>query len=71
MVMPNQPVNGHKTLFYWHNTHRNELLAAKGKVVKMMVTEKPKGITVDVIGWEIDGKKLDDAAAGDGCGVVH
>ena len=44
---------------HWHNTHRNELLAAKGKVVKMMVTEKPKGITVDVV-LEIDGKKVDD-----------
>ena len=38
-------------------TAREALLAAKGKVVKMMVTEKPKGITVDVV-LEIDGKKL-------------
>ena len=59
LIKPNQSVGGASSLFYWHNTHRNELLAAKGKVVKMMVTEKPKGITVDVV-LEIDGKKVDD-----------
>lgn len=44
-------------LYYWHATHRNELLAAKGKVVKLLVIAKEKGFTVDQV-MEIDGQVL-------------
>lgn len=44
-------------LFYWHATHREALLAAKGKVVKLLILAKEKGFTVDAV-MEIDGKRV-------------
>ena len=65
LLTPSKPVGGHNSLYYWHSTHREELLAAKGKLVKMDVTEKPKGITIDRVD-QIDGEKLDKAPAAKG-----
>lgn len=44
-------------LYYWHATHRDDLIAAKGKVVKLMIVAKEKGFTVDAV-LEIDGRNM-------------
>jgi phage recombination protein Bet len=44
-------------LYYWHATHRQELLAAKGKVVKLEVVAKAKGYTLEHV-LEIDGVRM-------------
>jgi hypothetical protein len=44
-------------VFYWHATHREQLLAAKGKIAKLIISQKEKGFTVDAV-MEIDGEKV-------------
>jgi hypothetical protein len=44
-------------LYYWHATHREDLMKAKGKLIKLMVVAKEKGFTVDQV-MEIDGVVL-------------
>jgi hypothetical protein len=43
-------------LYYWHATHRKELLAAKGKIVKLLILSGEKGFKVDAV-MEINGVK--------------
>ena len=44
-------------LYYWHATHREDLLKAKGKIVKLLIVAKEKGFTVDAV-MEIGGVKV-------------
>ena len=44
-------------LYYWHATHREDLLKAKGKIVKLLIVAKEKGFTVDAV-MEIDGVRV-------------
>ncbi len=49
-------------LYYWHETHRDLLFGSVGKVVKLMITAKEKGFTVDRV-VEIDHEPLDQPQA--------
>ncbi len=51
-------INGKDMAFYWHNSHRELLLNAIGKVVKMEVTEDAgKLVTIENV-LEVDGQKV-------------
>ncbi len=57
-VKINQSINGKDMAFYWHNSHRELLLNAIGKVVKMEVTEDAgKLVTIENV-LEVDGQKV-------------
>jgi hypothetical protein len=45
-------------IYYWHNTHRDLLLGAKGKIVKIVVSDKKGFFDVQEV-LEVDGVKIE------------
>lgn len=61
----NGTIKGTNVAYYWHKTHQDALIAAKGKIVKIGIDASGKQLAVtDVL--EIDGVRVEKPAAKDG-----
>ena len=57
-VKINQQIDGKDMAFYWHESHKAELLAAKGKICKFLTLFTDKGfLNIDMV-LEISGKSI-------------
>jgi phage recombination protein Bet len=61
----NGTIKGTNVAYYWHKTHQDALIAAKGKIAKVIIDASGKQLSVtDVL--EIDGVRVEKPAAKDG-----
>lgn len=56
----NRDIEGKNMAFYFHTTHRQELLAGIGKIAKLIVQKKGEFVNIMAV-MEIDGLKVDAA----------
>ena len=59
-VKINQAIDGKDVLFYFHNTHKAALLAAKGKTLKCIITASGDFKQISDV-MEIDGQRIEKA----------